>query len=217
LDALESFLPYTRRNCDILIADGVSEGAHKKLSHGYTSEVCSGEQYLKIALEHGSMPMAAWLYVYNRKFLLQNQLQFHLGITHEDEEFTPRAFLAAQRVIETGVCFYHYMVREGSITTARDLRKNGRDLYATCLKLKERYDALPDARLRTLLQDSLVIKLLSLAQLGRLYQYGKEYVYQSFVRKNAYRRKTRLKAWLYCLSPRLYWHINNLTKMREKR
>lgn len=211
-DTCERLLPFTQEGYDIIIGEGVCEGAKKRLSHGYTSKCVSGEAYLKLALQGGSMPMAAVLYVHSREFLLRNDLRFKCGITHEDEQFTPRAFLAAQRVIESGVCFYRYIIREGSITTQKDLRKNGADLYATCLELKARYDKLEDEELRARLLDSLVVKYLSICQDGRLYQYGREYIHKAFVWENARGRKTRAKACLFCLSPRLYWHINDLTK-----
>lgn len=52
--------------------------------------------YLKLALHEGSMPMAAVLYIYRREFLQENRLVFKPGILHEDEQFTPRAFLSAE-------------------------------------------------------------------------------------------------------------------------
>lgn len=212
LDTCERLLPYAGEGYDILIGDGVSEGAVKKLSHGWTDEACNGKQYMKTALQHGSMPMAAWLYIYRRRFLNENALRFKFGITHEDEEFTPRAFLLAARVKECGLCFYHYVIRDGSITTTKDLRKNGKDLYETCLALKVMYDGLEDVELKHLLLDSLAVKYLSLFQAGRLYRYGKDYVHKKFVRENAYASKTKLKALLFSVSPRLYWHANRLTK-----
>ena len=168
-DTCQSMLPYTQEGNEILIGEGVSMGANKRLSHGYTSECVSGKTYLKLALQGGSMPMAAWLYVYNRAFLQRNDLLFKCGILHEDEQFTPRAFLVADRVKETGVNFYRYQIREGSITTGKDFRKNGRDLFETCLELKALYEKLEDAELRNILLDSLVVKYLSICQDGCLF------------------------------------------------
>ena len=161
------------------------------------------------------MPMAAWLYVYKRSFLQDNALCFLEGILHEDEQFTPRAFLQAECVVESRVQFYHYIVREDSITTQKDLRRNAQDLYATCLQLREIYERLDDIELKTLLIDSLVSKYLSLYQQGKFYQYGSEYLHKDFVFKNAYRVKTKSKAILFCITPKLYWHINHLSKLRK--
>ncbi|MBE6638183.1 MAG: glycosyltransferase [Ruminococcaceae bacterium] len=211
-DTCEKLLPYAQTQSDVLIGEGVPEGGGVRLTHGYTRDIHTGIQYLKIALQHRSMPMAAWLYVYKRSFLCENDLRFRFGITHEDEDFTPRAFLKAKSVLETGLLFYHYIIRDNSITTRKDLSKNGQDLYDTCVRLANIYRQLEDAELKQLLLDSLVMKYLSLSQTGRLYQCGKEYIHKKFVIKNAYLLKTRLKALLYCISPKLYWHINHFTK-----
>ena len=206
----EQMLPFVGH--DIIIGDGECHGGKSKLRHGHTRDTLSGKDYLKLALQKGSMPMAAWLYIYRRQFLLDHQLLFKYGITHEDEEFTPRAFLAAERVVESGLCFYQYIIRPGSITTGKNLSRNGKDLYETCLSLRAQYLTLEDRQLKRLLLDSLVVKYLSLFQTGKLYQYGKDYVHKGFVLKNASRAKTRGKALLFALSARLYWQINALSK-----
>lgn len=213
-DACNQLLPFAQKGVDIIVGEGVSIGAKKNLSHRLNDcqKVYTGEEYLSAALKSGSMPMAACLYVYRRAFLLENGLKFQSGILHEDEEFTPRAFLAAEAVANSGVCFYRYMIRDDSITSQKDLRKNATDLYAICQSLSARYEKLADEDLRRRLLDSLVVKYLSLFQQGRLYQYGKTYAHKEFVRKYAVFSKTRAKARLFCLSPRLYWYVNNLAK-----
>lgn len=211
-DTCEKLLPYTEENYDIIVGDGVSFGAKKKLAHDFDIAACSGKEYLKYALGQNSMPMAAWLYVYRRAFLEDNNLEFKYGIAHEDDHFTPRAFLAAEKVVNTKVCFYNYVIRENSITTKKDLRKNARDLYNTCIELLDIYSTIEDEDLRNSLTDALVMKYLSLYQTGKLYQYGKDFIHKKFVWKNAYKSKTKMKAGLFCISPRLYWHINNISK-----
>ena len=216
-DTCENLLPFIQTASDIIIADGVPVGAYKQLRHGNfaAGEVCSGKEYLKTACWNHRMPMAAWLYIYKRAFLLEHALQFKKGILHEDEQFTPRAFLAAETVVESGVCFYQYFIREGSITTQKDLRRNARDFFMTCMELRETYEKLEDPQLKTLLIDSLASKYLSLFQQGRLYQYGKDYLHKRFVWENAHCTKTKGKALLFCISPRLYWYVNHFTKTRK--
>ncbi len=168
--------------------------------------------YMKHKMRTGHLEMPAWIYLYRRSFLLENNLEFKFGILHEDEEFTPRALLASQSIAVTNIVFYHYIQREGSITRRKDLRKNAQDLYDTCVALEKRYQTLADTELSRLLRDSLSMKTLSLFQEGRLYQYGSEYIHKEFVLRNAFKRKTRCKAYLFCTSPKLYWHINHFTK-----
>lgn len=216
-DTCERLLPFTHNDCDVIIGDGVTEGGKRNMSHGNIVGCLTGKEYLKAALSQGMMPLAAVLYICRRDFLNENDLRFKFGITHEDVQFTPRIFLLAERVIETGVCFYHYMVRDGSITTGKDMRKNGQDLYETCEELKRIFDGLEDRELKRLLLDCLVVNYLSLFQTGQLYRYGRKYIHKSFIFGNAYFPKTKLKAFLYCLSPRLYWHINDMVKRTGNR
>lgn len=215
-DTCQRLRPFTERDCDIIVGDGVAEGGNARLAHRIHApdRVFGGKEYLKAAFRTGAMPMAAWLYVYKREFLEKNGLRFQYGILHEDDHFTPRAFLAAGRVVDSGVCFYHYVIREGSITNRKDLRKNAADLYATCLEHLEIYKTLEDPELKKILTDSLVVRYLSLSQQGRLYQYGSRFVRRRFVWSNAKLAKTKLKALLYCASPRIYWHINQAAKRR---
>lgn len=214
VNTCEMLLPFTENDNDIIAGNGVAIGAEKKLSQKPDMHVCyTGEKYLKIALERGSMPAAVPIYIFNTSFLRKNNLAFKYGITHEDEQFTPRAFLKAKKVVNSGVCFYNYVIREGSITMQKDSRKNISDFYKTCLELAEAYSGIKDEELKNLLYDSLVMKYLSLYQDTKGYQYGKGYIHKDFVTKNSYCKKTRYKAMLFNLSPRLYWSINNFKRI----
>lgn len=214
VDYCEKLLPFAQKGCDIIVVDAVSESGGRKMKHyvGDHQRVFDGKEYLLEAYRSGGMPMAAVLYIYKRSFWVEKELQFKCGIVHEDDHLAPRAFLMAQSVIDSGLCEYVYILREGSTTTQKDMRKNGRDMYTVCKDLRQLYDTIENEELKTWMVDSLVTKYLYIFQAGRLYQHGKEYIHKDFVRSNALRKKTRSKAFLFCLSPRLYWHINNLTK-----
>lgn len=210
----EDLLPFAETDCDIIIGDGICEGGTSPIVHfaGDKGKIFSGYEYYKHSVLNGKMPMAAWLNGYKKSFLIQNGLCFKYGLLHEDEQFTPRAFLKAESVIYSGVEFYRYIIREDSITTKKDKRKNVADVYATCCELKEIYDSISHEEFRQLLLDSLVNKYLNIFQVARAYKYGKEYIHKAFVIKNSYRRKTRMKAALFTLSPRLYYFINSVSK-----
>lgn len=212
LDSCERLLQFTKDNTDVIVSDGIAEGGNMRLTHlGIVNQVAyKGTEFLRNSIISGKIPMVAWLYVYRRKFLLDSQLRFKTGIYHEDEEFTPRALLQAQSVVNTGERYYHYVIRENSIMTKKDKRKNAVDLFAICQSLSLIYDKLDDSEFKLYLKDSLVNKYLSLFQEGRLYQYGSEYLHKDFVVKNAYKKRTKKKAFLYNLSPRLYWYINTV-------
>lgn len=211
-DTCERLVEFAGTGCDILVGDGVCEGGNALLRHDYSCPECTGKSFLRTALACGEMPMAAWLYVYRREFLTEQGLSFKKGILHEDEQFTPRAFLAAERVVNSHVCFYHYVIRDGSITTRRDMRKNAKDLLSTCRELEKIYGALTEDDLRERLTDTLAEKYLSLFQQGQLYRWGREYCPKAYLLRLARLPRTRLKAGLFALSTRLYWHVNHLTK-----
>lgn len=208
----EMFLPYTDHGYDIIAGNGISNSKSIKLVQKPDAREYSGKDYMKIALQRGSLPAEAWLYVYKRSFLLSYDLWFKRGILHEDEQFTPRAILCATRIINSQISFYHYVVREGSISTTKDFRKNAADFYDTCIELEKIYVKVKERVLRHLLRDSLVVKYLSLYQRGGLYMFGNGFSHRSFVWRNAFRVKTKMKAALFCVCPALYCKINAFLK-----
>lgn len=81
------------------------------------------DYYNHQALAHHDFPfVCVVLRCYRREFLAKNHLRFREGILHEDNHFTPRVCLAAQRVAVIADPLYHYRIREGSIMTTRSLR-----------------------------------------------------------------------------------------------
>ena len=208
VDSCERFLQYAENGCDIIIGEAVVEGGKCNSQHISNPNMMTGEQYLLEAYRGGKAPMAACFNIYKREFLINNSLCFKKGILHEDEEFTPRCFLLAETVVCPNVYFYHYIIRNDSITTKKDKRKNASDFYNTCLTLKEIYAKLENQELKNYLIDSLSSKYLTVFQSGKLYIYGKDYLHRRFVLQNAKQLKTRLKAFLYFVSPKCYYHIN---------
>lgn len=81
--------------------------------------------------------VCVWGGVYNRRFLMQNNLWNEPGIYHEDNYFTPQVLLAAENVSSVNEYVYAYRIREGSITAhvtkkhIKDLLYIARNLYAT--------------------------------------------------------------------------------------
>lgn len=212
LDACAKFLHFAKKGCDILVGDAIVTGGTCNLQHIINSDVLTGKQYLLEAYRAHKAPMAAWLNVYKRQFLSENKLFFTKGILHEDEDFTPRCFLKAKTIVCTNIYFYHYIIRENSITTVADKRKNANDLYDTCLRLYTIYNKIDNPELRKHLENSLSVKYLNLFQAGKLHQYGNEYLHKKFVIRNAHDVRTFMKAVLYCISPKFYYLLNKNLK-----
>lgn len=206
----EKFNKFTEQGYDILIGDANVEGGCANIEHIEQTEVVyTGEEYLLTAFIAGKMPMAAWLNVYRRKFLEDNELQFKYGRLHEDEEFTPRAFLKAENVICTGIAFYHYIIRDNSITTQMDKRKNAESLYCTCTELQGIYSHISNPALKRMMFDSLTTKYLGIIQTGNLVQYGDRYLHKRFLLKNARLLKTKIRALVFAIAPKFYCYIYN--------
>lgn len=74
------------------------------------------------------MPPCAWIAFYKLDFLNKYKLRFYEGILHEDLEFTPRAYVLAERVIYTDTIIYNYYQREGGIMRSNRNEKRCRDL-----------------------------------------------------------------------------------------
>lgn len=82
------------------------------------------DYYNHHALEARKVPfVCVWQRCYRREFLSENNLRFHEGILHEDNEFTPRVCLKAQHIKVIPDVLYHYRVRTGSIMTTHDRKR----------------------------------------------------------------------------------------------
>lgn len=64
---------------------------------------------------------AAWGYLWRRDIM--GTLRFTEGIFHEDEEFTPKLFLQADKLVEVSAAPYFYRERPGSIVRDTNRRK----------------------------------------------------------------------------------------------
>lgn len=61
-----------------------------------------------------------WSYLWRTEFLREAQLSFVEGMYHEDEDFTPRAFVLAQTFMALKVDWYERRLHTESITTTTD-------------------------------------------------------------------------------------------------
>lgn len=161
--------------------------------------------------QNGGLRVEVGRHLYRTGFLRANGLQFRKGILHEDEEFTPRVLLLAQRVVLTGQVVYHYdNCRAGSITNAESLStrrvQDRLDIYD---ELAAIYSTVTPRALRRRLQDDLCWKYLDCAarfdcrtlpgcrpQRLRMLQF-------------ACTPRRRAKALLFALSPELFRRVMN--------
>lgn len=162
--------------------------------------------------------MYAWLNVYNRKFLIDNDLFFKVGILFEDQQWTPRVFLKAKKVKYIDYLFYYYIIRKGSITQGENKKEIGLEIIKTCYELERIYEQLDDLELKRLLNDYLCTSFLYAVDVGDLYSEKYKGIYDKrFLIGKPMNIKVKIKSYLFILNKRAYKHLFRLyTKMREK-
>lgn len=168
--------------------------------------VYTGKEYLMISLCSSDLRVEVGRHLYRTAFLRENGLEFQKGILHEDEEFTPRALLAAQCLVMTDQVVYHYENRRpGSIMNSDALSaRRAADKLRICEELGQIYAQVTPRKLRRRLQDNLCWKYLDCEVRfdcttlpGYHPQRWKMLCY-------AYTSRRRAKALLFALSPRLF-------------
>ncbi len=95
---------------------------------------------------NNNLRASACTYIFKRAII--GSLRFTPGIVSEDEEFTPRLVLRAQRLYATNAKAYFYRQREGSITNVKsDNRKIIRqlnDVFGIICRLLDRSTRMPE-------------------------------------------------------------------------
>ena len=91
--------------------------------------VCTGPDFLLYV----DMLPTVWSAIYKRPYLLENNLWMIEGIVHEDQEFPPKAYYLASRIMFIPLAAYVYRQREGSIMKSNNNRvKKSKDLLVVC-------------------------------------------------------------------------------------
>lgn len=122
-DCLKSLVEQCEReNLDMLAisAANIIDGCEvRRFSYTNLSVVSGGE-----LLERGGMQHCVPFTIYRREFFLQHQLEFYLGIFHEDSEFSPRSYYYAERVGFTNAVVYLVTINPNSITRTVNYKKS---------------------------------------------------------------------------------------------
>lgn len=154
--------------------------------------------------------------VYRKNFLIDNDLHFLVGKYHEDNEFTPRAYIMAEKIIYSGIDHYVRFLRNDSITQHNDKRKNLLDLLEISHILLRFANTLPNEFTRIVLKNSICESYLSLFYQADIFQYREEdygkFIDKTLVIDTAYGRYNKLRGLLFAISPRLYIVVHKIVK-----
>lgn len=177
------------------------------------NEVMKGLNYMCHSIEQDSFAVCVWLNLYKRELIMKNKFFFEKGLLHEDEEWTPRVFLMAERVKYIDYNTYVYVIREDSITNTKDKSKNGLDIINTCYKMEKIYAEITNKKQKKILMGYLLFIYLGGIYIGGLDRSkfnGK--VSRSFVIGKANNGRDFVKSILFFISPKLYIRINASSK-----
>ena len=147
--------------------------------------------------------------MYRRQFLIENNLRFTTGIYHEDELWSAEVALKAQQVLTADICYYHYVIRAGSITQKKDLTQNGLDIIFICNQMISMLSEIEDLVLKKLFANHIAMLYMKGMCRGKLYrkQYRSKFN-RCIPIKYAYFTKDKLKAILFLISPYIYYIID---------
>lgn len=168
-------------------------------------------------LKTGKFQAISTMGIYRSSYLIDNGLMFKKGILHEDEEWSPRVMSSARTIKYIDVPFYMYIIREGSITRAKDKTKNSSDLIDTCVELDALFKVHTNVLLRKLYRGYLA--RLYMTAVADCIVHGnfskiREKVTRRFIWGKWVSIKDFIKAIAFCISPRFYSIL--LEKARTK-
>lgn len=168
----------------------------------FKRDCLSRDEFLIKFRKRHCMYSAVWTNMYRTKLLLDNNLKFKEGILHEDEDFTPRVFLKANKISIYPKAFYMYRIREGSIMTTKNIKK-AIDIINICISLQEELDKINNKEVKKLMAEYEVQLILNTSYENKMENISKEA--KMFVLKNAYSNKLKVHALLYSINPKLYY------------
>lgn len=214
-NSIEKLLQITIKNdLEILEANAIKvyDVSNKQIDKLIKSDllqekVMTGLQYIIERSLTYHISAAACIKFCKLDFLKDNNLYFEKGRLHEDELWTPKTFLKATKVMFYDFCFYHYIIRENSITQSKNKEKNIKDILKNCYDLEVVYESNSqlNSKEKNILKDYLARQYMSSATLAKNHlNFYLANIDKKFVIRNAKRFTTRLKMLIYLVNVSIY-------------
>lgn len=206
---------------DAFFFDGIQEADQVHTSMKRIPTKCircfdNGKSYLLEHYTQRNLNVEACLYAYRREFLSDHHLKFKEGILHEDVEFTPRALLLCEKIIELPDSLYHYVIRENSISTQKSREKNIKDLFTT-LQQQTKIAEQQEPELRKWMKNAILDSYLNMIQDAQMYQ--KQYrglLDKRFLFGKAATSWNRMRVAICLIHVRLYCWLNDCYKKSQR-
>lgn len=208
LDTCERFIKAAgNQKIDIIVGNAIMEKSDGKemMIHSATPSgiTYTAKQFIMSAVKAYQWYAPAWLNMYRRDFLLDNQLYFKKGIYFEDVQMLPRIFLQAKKITCIDGTFYHYIIRENSIMTSQKDEKKKNDSIQNLKEWKEQFDLVDDVDLKECLYGMLVKMYIHECSQYGITTKEIEGMDARFILRNSLNYRERLKATMWLCFPRL--------------
>jgi len=141
----ECFIKSEGLNLDFLFFDAEQFSENKSLTPGVSydrkgmieEKVYDGAEILNFLLDKKLYRVSPCLIFISREYYIKAKLEFFEGIIHEDELFSPRLYLNANRVGRIDKPFYKRRFREDSIMSSAFTMKNIKAYFTVLRELKK--------------------------------------------------------------------------------
>lgn len=208
LDTCERFINAAgNQKIDIIVGNAIMENPDGKemMIHSATPSgiTYTAKQFIMSAVKAYQWYAPAWLNMYRRDFLLDNQLYFKKGIYFEDVQMLPRVFLRAKKITCIDGTFYHYIIRENSIMTSQKDEKKKNDSIQNLKEWKEQFDLVDDVDLKKCLYGMLVKMYIHECRQYGITTKEIEGMDARFILRNSLNYRERLKATMWLCFPML--------------
>lgn len=216
LDSCEKLVNGMANNVDMVV------GAYKELRNNKVIEkrhsnllqdkIYDAKEYVISATKCDEWYAPAWLNLYRRSFLIENNLYYKVGFYFEDIEMLPRLFLANPRVTYVDYPFYNYVIRENSIMTSQrspEKIQMSLEIYSEWMQL---FSELDDQLYKSYLYGILVKYYIATARQRKIYGWRVSGLDFSFAWKYSLNKKEKLKSVLFNCFPKQYVKMTNRRK-----
>lgn len=201
-----------KNNPDVLIGKSrvVDENGktYDEVEYSIETGIYTSESYAKCLRNNNkSVSFCAQYHICKKDFIITNKLFFRKGLLHEDELWTPKVLLRAQKIDYSDIYFYYHFMRMGSIMHSNNLNKRGESLLLITEELMIELNKV-DPQIAVYYADRMTAHFLQAAymtlDINKVLEFDR-----TMPIKKAYYVRTKIIALIYLISPRFYVWFHN--------
>ena len=163
----------------------------------------SGTEFFRKSLHQNNMRACAPFYITSKKLIDKYNLQFQVGLYHEDELWTPKLLFYAEKVVDFPFYFYNYRLSNTQSITRDPSKKmkRAKDRMQIAYELSDFFSAHKQKKYNCF-HDNIAAQYMYAVYDGNFVK-TKEKVNRFFPLKHAKSRKNFVKSVIFAVSPRL--------------